>query len=1534
MKTNTTTHAGHTLKSILLLVVFLVVNTLNAADQQVKYPDSWGKSGYTLVQQEKGGVMINYSVEGFNLTDALIDGETMQNIELFGHFLQNNEGAPNLPGMGRYIAVPEGATPVLKIVSFRTELYNDVNMAPAPRIPFENEDGPLTYKKNSRLYSTDAFYPALPVKLSGVEQIRGVDAVMVGVTPFQYNAVTKELIVYRDIKIEVSFEGGSGYFGEDRLRSRWWDPIMNDMFLNHESLPKINYNKSYQGVSDEEGAEYLIIIPTNPEFAQWADSIKAFRTLQGISTKIVNLTEVGGNTATIIENYVNNAYNTWTTPPAAVLIMADYGTNATNSVTSPIWDSYCVSDNIYADVDGNSMPDMIFARLTANNAAQLQVMCTKFLNYERNPPTSPDFYDHPITALGWQTERWFQICSEVVGGYLKNAKGKNPVRINAIYSGTPGSVWSTATNTATVVNFFGPSGLGYIPATPAELGGWSGGTPTMVNNALNAGSFMLQHRDHGFEQGWGEPAYQSSHINSLTNTDLSFIWSVNCLTGKYNYSSEVFAEKFHRYTYNGNNSGALGVIAASEVSYSFVNDTYVWGAYDNMWPDFMPTYGTIPDSRGELPAFANAAGKYFLQQSAWPYNTNNKEVTYNLFHHHGDAFLTVFSEVPQNLTVNHMPVLYAGMTSFDVTANEGSLIALTVDGEIIGTAAGTGAPVSITIPAQTPPDQMIVTVTLQNYYRYSATVDVVPASGPYIVQFSNSINDAGGNNNGQIDFDEAILLTVGVKNVGIQVANNVIVNISTPDTYITITDATENYGNIAPDQVVSITDGFAFDVADNIPDGHSFLVEVSATDGTNTWTSSFSLIAHAPDFTFSALSIYDPSGNNNGKLDPGENANLTIEITNDGSAEALDITSLLSSASPYIVINTSTVNIASLAPGASANATFEISVEAGTPLGTPVTLINDVTTGAYSFQETYTTVVGLIVEDWETGDMTQFAWQTGGNGNWTVANSTPYEGTYCAKSADISDNQSTWLTLTYDVASADNISFWFKVSSESNYDYLEFYIDNVLKEEWSGEVGYQEATYPVTAGTHTFKWQYSKDVSVSTGDDCGRVDYIVLPAQETLTAFAGPDAAICEGNTHQCAGMASNYTTLEWSTAGDGTFSSTTILDPVYTPGTNDIAAGSVILTLTATDGSQNLEDHMTLTINEGAQVFAGDDGAVCSDGSYVLAGATAANYSDIEWTTSGDGSFSDNSILNPEYTPGTNDITSGTVTLTLTAAGLGTCSDVTDQVALTINAAATAVAGVDGEICESETFTLANATATNYSSIAWTTSGDGTFDNATTMNPVYTPGSNDVAGGSATLTITASGNTGCPAVSHGIILTIVQAPEAFAGEDGTTGEGTPYTLSGATALNYTSLLWTTAGDGTFDDASLLNPTYTPGTNDAANQSVVLTLTATGNALCGTFTDEMTLNITLGFNENMLMNGVRIYPNPSDGNFVIELNSTSEVTASMIITSAVGETVVNLGEITVNGNRKINMNSSLEPGIYYLRIQGNDFEISRKIMVK
>ena len=754
------------------LVLFALIGS-TALAQTFNYPVK-GKQGFNLTEKTRDGLHISYNVGQVTLNPIQYRGEEMSEVSINVLAIPSEAGKPNLPADSRMLAIPQGATPTLQVLSFDKEVIHNVNIAPALRIQSENEEPDMNYVKDMSVYSKDAYYPAEPFVM-GSSYIRGVDAVTVAVTPFQYNPVTKDLIVYTNVELAVTFEGGNGHFGEDRLRSPYWDPILATELLNYDQLPVIDYEaRMQQWLRDnDKGAEYLIITPNNDAWAEYANQLKEYRTRQGIITQVYRLDEMPATNTNQMKSWFHSAYNTWEIAPVAVCLLGDHGNDMgqyipAETVSHPSNGS-CITDNRYADVVGNdNLPDMVFSRLIAETPAQLPVFVGKQLEYEyTNPNMDPDFYSRPITALGWQTERWFQICSEVFGGYMRN-HGYDTNRINCIYQGQPGNIWSSNQNTSMVVNYFGPNGVGYIPQTPSELGNWNNGTPELVVQAVNEGSFWLQHRDHGLETGWGEPAVRNSHVYQMNNVGkLPFVMSINCLTGKFNYNQDCFCEAWMRRTYNGENAGAVGVLCPTETSYSFVNDAYVWGVYDLFDGDFMPTYGPFAANTGNwMPAFGNVAGKYFLAQSNWPYNATEKDITYTMFTAHCDAFLRIYTHVPQVMDVTHPEVVIAGLGEVTITAPEGCMISLVKEDpeggwEILAVAEATGDPQIIEFTAQVPPTEINLVVTGQNYLRYEAVMGVIPADGPYIVFDNKTIHDQ--NNNQQLDFGESIDLDIAMK---------------------------------------------------------------------------------------------------------------------------------------------------------------------------------------------------------------------------------------------------------------------------------------------------------------------------------------------------------------------------------------------------------------------------------------------------------------------------------------------------------------------------------------------------------------------------------------------------------------------------------------------------------------------------------------------------------------------------------------------------------------------------------------------------
>ena len=119
---------------------------------------------------------------------------------------------------------------------------------------------------------------------------------------------------------------------------------------------------------------------------------------------------------------------------------------------------------------------------------------------------------------------------------------------------------------------------------------------------------------------------------------------------------------------------------------------------------------------------------------------------------------------------------------------------------------------------------------------------------------------------------------------------------------------------------------------------------------------------------------------------------------------------------------------------------------------------------------------------------TNLTWATSGDANWFAQSDANHDGVSAATSGAITDSQTSTLETT--VTGPGTLSFWWQVSSESGYDYLELYTNNVLANRISGEMAWQVQNYTLAAGSQTLRWRYMKDSSVSSGQDRGWLDQV------------------------------------------------------------------------------------------------------------------------------------------------------------------------------------------------------------------------------------------------------------------------------------------------------------------------------------------------------------------------------------------------------------------------------------------------------------
>ena len=452
---------------------------------------------------------------------------------------------------------------------------------------------------------------------------------------------------------------------------------------------------------------------------------------------------------------------------------------------------------------------------------------------------------------------------------------------------------------------------------------------------------------------------------------------------------------------------------------------------------------------------------------------------------------------------------------------------------------------------------------------WTSPFDLGPTPGqPWVMYYSNEFSSLSTGVPGVLKFGDSLHMSLTVKDIGDQDAHNLQVKVTSPSPYILMTDSVEAYPDITAGGTLTVQNGFAFKVSDTIPDNIRVRFNIRVSTPDTSWNSHFTADSHAPGLRILNLAIHDGTGgNNNGRFDPGETDDVTVTMINSGDFPCTGTFGKLSTDSQYLGIQSDSVWVGTLSPFQFVIMHFTVSVSDSAPTSSGADLYCTAHYGNYIRHAGFHEIIGIVAEDWESDSFLKFPWHFGGNTSWNITNVNPYEGSFCAVSGPVDDQQSSELFVSYTSVADDSISFYFKTSTELDYDFLNFFIDNTLEWQWSGENPWTRVSFPVTAGTHTYKWVYQKDMAVSGGSDQAGLDFIGFPVPTVPVITIGPDDTICAGLDFRLRATVQQHDSLRWSTSGDGTFSDATVIEPVYTPGSQDIILGQAKLKLIAYEG-------------------------------------------------------------------------------------------------------------------------------------------------------------------------------------------------------------------------------------------------------------------------------------------------------------------------------------------------------------------------------
>jgi hypothetical protein len=923
---------------------------------------SWGpgpEDGADVVLMSVDRAQTTFEIQLHGIETRVIDadGTECTGVNIPGAPKIMEVGFPEVPMIRQALVIPDRGDVVVDVVELETrDVPCDLVVPSKGHINRSVDPATIPFTFGG-IYQQDTWFPEQVISYDDPFIVRDLRGTVVQVNAVRFNPVQKMLRVVTKVVLEVRTSGDDGLNIIDRAQPSAyvdWDfhRIYHRMFLNYDELDYVPI--------PEPGRMFII---THPSFETAVEDFFHWKLQKGVPTELYTLNETGYS-ASQIQTFIQNAYNS-TEGLTYIVLVGDVDQVPTLSGLYEGADS----DPSYVKLAGNdNYPDAFISRISATNSAVVEYQAYKFIRYEMTPDTGPagDWY-HMGTGIGGDDTGGTGIADwercELLRQVLLNY---NYTVIDQIYH--------------------------------------SSATAAQVTAALNDGRSIVNYIGHGSTTSWGTTGFSNSNVYALSNGWMQpFIIDVACDNGYFSYG-ECFAEAWLRAGSMSDAKGAVGIYAASTGA--------SWVPPCDMQTHMVDLL--CEEERNTLGGLCFNGVMYAMDiWGAGNYEEGNKLMEqYNLF---GDCNLMMRTDTPAQMVVNHDPVLFIGLNTFDVQVAglEGALASLYYDGVLYGSeyTDATGAAVITMASPPSSPMTLTLTVTAYNRDTYITDIQVIPMSGPYLTLDSMVVDDVT-NPNGIVEYGETVRLSVWLENLGISDAMDVVATLVSGDRYVTLVDDTEPYGTIGQGAVVGRINAFEFDVRGDVPDGHFFdlTLLVTGSESRLEWEIPLTIEAHSADFQITGFVIDDFTGNGNGVLEAGETADITLTLDNNGTARTTDLIAVLSSDSPYLQIVASTSSHGGINPGNSGTFTpdFQVSVLSSCPAFTPAVFYIEVT-GSRDLESHLLNPVTLggFMETVESG---QGAWthtyNTPGFGDqWHISTQRSYSPTHSWKCGDTGTGQ-------------------------------------------------------------------------------------------------------------------------------------------------------------------------------------------------------------------------------------------------------------------------------------------------------------------------------------------------------------------------------------------------------------------------------------------------------------------------------------------------------------------------------------------------